>query len=60
MIEAKYEIKTENVEQEISLSSIKHLLLRKLIKLGPNMTAIVEITQKLTPNTMTLLLSEPL
>ncbi len=47
IIEAKYEIKNKgNVEQEISLSSTNTIKGEKLIKLGPNMTATVEITQK--------------
>ncbi|MGZ9735001.1 hypothetical protein [Flavobacterium sp. GNP002] len=47
IIEAKYEIKNKgNVEQEISLSSTNTIKGGKLIKLGPNMTATVEITQK--------------
>ncbi|EIA09820.1 hypothetical protein HJ01_00917 [Flavobacterium frigoris PS1] len=46
MIEAKYEIKNRgNVEQEISLSSKNTIKGEKLLKLGPNMTATVEITQ---------------
>jgi hypothetical protein len=40
-------LKQRNVEQEISLSSIKHTI-KEIVKLGPNMTAIVEITKKLT------------
>lgn len=47
IIEAKYEIKNKgNVEQEISISSKNTIKGEKLIKLGPNMTATVEITQK--------------
>jgi hypothetical protein len=47
MITAKYEIKNRgNVEQEISLSSQNMIKGEKLIKLGPNMTATVELTQK--------------
>jgi hypothetical protein len=46
MIEAKYEIKTEGCRTRNLIILNKTLLRRKLIKLGPNMTAIVEITQK--------------
>ena len=47
IIEAKYEIKNRgNVEQEISISSTNTIKGAKLIKLGPNMTTTVELTQK--------------
>ncbi|WP_220485198.1 hypothetical protein [Flavobacterium sp. SOK18b] len=47
MITAKYEIKNRgNVEQEISLSSTNTIKGGKLMKLGPNMTATVELMQK--------------